>query len=444
MGAAMLKSARDHLSWLYFPHKFLFSTTHGQYLRVPGWETVRFVESQEEVAAVTKATGDVFLGGAGNEFLEALLGPQSVFLLDGEQHKLARRVVGDALMRTTHTPAYRDVVAGYVDEALDGATSRRLTRVGRWARRLTMRAVSKAALDIGDTATVQQLFRYFEATTGFSANIVTYTKWMWRPRGPLSVGAIAAHLSGRVDRVLYDAMAARRRDGADGACPLDALIRAQSEHGYDDRFIRDNLVALLAAGYETTGAAIAWMLYWLSQPGTYDRTRAHWAKADRAYLVAFRHECLRYCPPVDILPRKIAVDREAEAIAVLPDLADWVSGGSQHQGRGERDTPVVCPFVHRVHHDAAVHANPDRFEPERFVGRSYRQTEYMPFGLGRRFCLGASLGQELMDRVLDRLLARGLRFDFLSTSFAPVRRNVIIWPGALLLARLRAAERVAA
>jgi cytochrome P450 len=109
-----------------------------------------------------------------------------------------------------------------------------------------------------------------------------------------------------------------------------------------------------------------------------------------------------------------------------------------------REAPVVCPFVHRVHHDASVHTNPGRFEPGRFVGRSYRQTEYFPFGLGRRFCLGAPVGQELMDRVLERLLARGLSFDFLSTSFSPVRRNVIIWPGALLYARLRRAERSAA
>ncbi len=440
----MLKIARDHLSWLYFPHKFLYSTGQTRYLRVPGWETVRFVESQDEIAAVTKATGDVFLGGAGNGFLEALLGPQSVFLLDGERHRLARRVVGDALIRTTRTPAYADASARCIDEALDQASSRRLTRVGPWARRLTMRAVSKAALDIDDPATVRLLFRYFEATTGFAANIVTYTKWMWRPRGPFSVGAIAARLTGRVDRILYHAIAVRRREGAGGTCPLDALIRAQDQHGYDDAFIRDNLVALLAAGYETTGAAIAWMLHWLSQPGTYAQARAHWEAGDREYLVAFRNESLRYCPPVDILPRKVAVDREADAVGVLPDLADWVSGASGGRGRAEQQTPVVCPFVHRVHHDASVHANPARFEPERFVGRSYRPTEYLPFGLGRRFCLGANLGQELMDRVLERLLARGLCFEFLSTSFAPVRRNVIIWPGALLFARLRPAERVAA
>jgi cytochrome P450 len=84
-----------------------------------------------------------------------------------------------------------------------------------------------------------------------------------------------------------------------------------------------------------------------------------------------------------------------------------------------------------------VHANPAEFEPERFRDRSYRPTEYMPFGLGRRFCLGAAVGQRLMDRTLERLLARGMRFDLLSPAFSPIRRNVTIWPGVFLYARVR-------
>ena len=57
--------------------------------------------------------------------------------------------------------------------------------------------------------------------------------------------------------------------------------------------------------------------------------------------------------------------------------------------------------------------------------------------VGRRFCLGAAVGQRLMDRVLERLLARRLRFQLRPSSFRPIRRNVIIWPGAFLYARLQ-------
>jgi cytochrome P450 len=420
------KTALDHVSWLFFPGRFLFSGSHPRLHRVVGWETVRFVDSQDEVQAVNQATGDVFLGGAGNGFLGALLGPQSVFLLDHERHRLARRITGSALTRCT-TADYTRAVDRYVDQALDRTSSVWPTPLGRWSRALTMRAMCKMVLDIDDEASARQFFRRFELTTGFTANLVSYSKSAWQPRGMLSIGSVAAGIVGRLDRLVYATIADRKRSGAPGESPLDALIRAQAEHGYDDAFIRDNLVALIAAGYETTAAAIAWMLYWLSQTGAYRRLRARRAAGDQEYLTAFRNECLRYCPPVEILPRKVAPDRREAAVDVLPDLATPGANG---------ELPMVCPCVHRVHHDESVHADPHRFDPERFLGRSYGPTEYLPFGLGRRFCLGAAVGQRLMDRVLERLLARGLEFELRRGSLSPVRRNVIIWPGAFLLARL--------
>ena len=304
----LLKIALDHLSWLFFPSRFLFPVERPQRYRVLGWETVRFVDCQEEVDAVTKVTGDVFLGGAGNGFLEALFGPQSVFLLDHERHRLARRIVGPALNRRV-TADGAAAVDRYIDEAIDAAQCRRLTRLAPWSRELTMRAMCKVVLDIDDPAIARLYFRRFEATTSFLANIVSYCKPMWRARGLFSIGTVTAHVVRGVDRLVYDTIAERRRQGASGESPLDALIRGQAEHGYDDGFIRDNIVALLGAGYETTGAAIAWMLYWLSQTGASPQLRVRRAAGDVGYLTAFRNECLRYCPPIEILPRRIAEDR---------------------------------------------------------------------------------------------------------------------------------------
>ena len=405
------KTASDYVSWLFFPRRFLFSRPERRTHRVPGWETVRFVDSQEELQAVTKATGDVFLGGEGNEFLELLLGPQSVFRLDHERHQLARQIAGAALSQCVAAD-FTAVIDGYIDQALDDARSKSLLAFSRWSRELTMRAMCKLVLDIDDPAVARRFFRKFEATTTYLANVVSYTKWMWR-------WTIATRVVAPVDKLVYDAIRDRTATGASGASPLDALIRGQTAHGYDDAFIRDNIVALLAAGYETTGSAIAWMLYWLSQDGAYDRLRARREAGDAEYLTAFRKECLRYCPPIEILPRKVAPARNEAAAELLSDV-----------------TPMVCPFVHRVHHDATVHANPHEFEPERFRGRTYKQTEYMPFGLGRRYCLGAAAGQRLMDRTLERMLARGLRCELLSRSFTPVRRNVTIWPGMFLFGRV--------
>ena len=479
-----VRTAVDHIRWLVLPSRFLFSPRRPRRYRVAGREVVRFVDSQEEVQAVNHGTGDVCLGGAGNQFLQSLLGAQSLLLRDHERHRLARWITRGALSRCTragytalwgihlsglscwhasfkargrvrsmdsvdpsasqprdglhpvlevrlaHAPHYKDLIARshpagpaisatatagprwnrktwipsanrpwleirvtpvkwipptalfdqYIDDGLDEASSRWVTGLGRWSRAVTMRAMCHIVLDIRDQEAARPIFRRFEAITG-----------MWQPRGAFFLGTIAALVARRLDGVVYDTIAERRRQGAVGESPLDALIRGQEEHGYDDQFIRDNVVALLATGCEATGAAIAWMLYWLAQSDAYARLRARREAGDTAFLVAFRNECLRFSPPVEILPPEVASERREAAGGSLPD---------------------------------------------RCLDPSCRPTECLPFGMGPRFRLGASVGLRLMDGVLDRLLARDLRFEMGSRAFRPMRRNAAVWPGPFLFGRL--------
>ena len=46
------------------------------------------------------------------------------------------------------------------------------------------------------------------------------------------------------------------------------------------------------------------------------------------------------------------------------------------------------------------------FEPQRFIGRTYSRYEYLPFGGGRRRCIGAALASYEMRMVLATLLRR--------------------------------------
>ena len=308
------------------------------------------------------------------------------------------------------------------------ASSRWVTPLGRWSRALTMRTMCKLVLDVDDPATARIFLRKFDATTGYLANIVSYSKPMWRPRGRFSIGAIAGRVVKQVDKIVDQTIAARRREGASGESPLDVLIRGQALHGYDDAFIRDNLVALLAAGYDTTGAAITWMLYWLSQTDAFADLRAKHGAGDTSTWRRFAMNACASARPVEIPCRAGRVGLDVTAVGILPDLATPGANG---------EAPMVCPCPHRVHHDPSVHENPERFEPERFVGHHYRPSEFMPFGAGRRFCLGAAAGTRLMDQVLKRLLVRGVSFKLPRGAFRPIRRNVTLWPGVFLYTRLR-------
>lgn len=103
---------------------------------------------------------------------------------------------------------------------------------------------------------------------------------------------------------------------------------------------------------------------------------------------------MRFYPPVPILPRYT--------------IRDDVVGG-HHVRRG---TTVLLP-VHQIHHDPRFWDEPDLFDPARFLtgtSADRPRSAYLPFGGGRRLCIGRSFA--LMEMVLlTASLSRRFVFD---------------------------------
>jgi len=88
-----------------------------------------------------------------------------------------------------------------------------------------------------------------------------------------------------------------------------------------------------------------------------------------------------------------------------------------------------------IHHDPALYPQPDQFMPERFIGRNYSSSEFLPFGGAHRRCLGAALAEYEMRIALAEAAQRwnfepeGVERD--------VRRDVALGPGHGVLLRVR-------
>ena len=64
------------------------------------------------------------------------------------------------------------------------------------------------------------------------------------------------------------------------------------------------------------------------------------------------------------------------------------------------------PNAYLIHHDADIYADPYEFRPERFLEEAPGTYTFIPFGGGRRRCLGASFAMVEMRLVLrDRAVA---------------------------------------
>ncbi|MEZ4463544.1 MAG: cytochrome P450 [bacterium] len=187
----------------------------------------------------------------------------------------------------------------------------------------------------------------------------------------------------------------RRRRGAARDDALDALLAAP----LDDRAIRDHLVTLVLAGFETAASHLAWTLALLATRPDIEAEFLHeisdlpddpTSERLEALAVTGRilEESLRLYPPAHTLGRKTRVPLTLGGHA-LP-------AGS---------VVLVSPWL--LHRRPDLFPEPERFEPDRFKTAPPRYA-MLPFGAGPRICLGARLAS-LEARAILVTLARAVR-----------------------------------
>jgi cytochrome P450 len=184
---------------------------------------------------------------------------------------------------------------------------------------------------------------------------------------------------------------------------IEAAVADESVPEFDHQQAIDEFKQYLWAGTETTALTLAWAMYLTSaHPEAAERIRAEGEEVlgDReptaadysalAYTRAVIQETMRLYPPIWGL---IRVAAEADEI------------GGKEVKPGDR----VVLFAYGAHHDARFWDDPDEFRPERWMGDAKkRQTKYayLPFGGGRRSCIGGAMSQVENTLALSILLRR--------------------------------------
>jgi cytochrome P450 len=190
--------------------------------------------------------------------------------------------------------------------------------------------------------------------------------------------------------------------------------------------LRDELMTALVAGHETTASQLAWTFTMLAhEPRVLARLVEEIdAGEDDAYLTATINESMRR--------RAVIPNAEPRLVKERVEI-----GGVTY----EPGVVLVCN-AHLVHHDPAVYPDPHEFRPERFLEQPPGTYTFLPFGGGRRRCLGASFAQLEMRIVLRAALRR---FELSTPHSRPERarrRSITVSPahGAVVVLRRRAAE----
>lgn len=211
----------------------------------------------------------------------------------------------------------------------------------------------------------------------------------------------------RLDDALLGEIAARRAAGP-GDDVLSMLLASRYDDGtvLEDSAVVDQLRTLLVAGHETTATSVVWILFHLlREPEIRQRVLDEIAAlgpdpaaeqlARLPYLTAVCEESMRLHPPVPIVLRRVV---DSAAARAHPDAV---------QVRGVPVAPgaTMAVSVSLLHQHPDVWSNPQRFDPDRFLGRKYAPHEFAPFGGGHRRCIGYALAEYEMRIVVATVLS---------------------------------------
>jgi cytochrome P450 len=360
----------------------------------------------------------------------------SLFTAEGREWRRQRRAVNPVF-----APRNLAILSPVMTAAAEASAARLTAKAGQ-AVEITAETVATTFDIIANTALSgrEQLDprRVADAVTRFmeSAGRVSLLDILgvpgWVPR-PERLSRADAR---RMDRMVDGIIAARRRRGPmPEPDMLDLMMTAEDPktgRRHTPAEVRNNLLAFLIAGHETTALALAWSLYLLAfDPLAQDRAAAE-ARAvlgDRAataedcsalpYTRQVIEEAMRLYPPAGLLSREARVADEILGRAVEP---------------GETVTvPIYAVHRHALLWDGPDAFDPDRFAPERAAGR--HRYAYLPFGAGPRVCIGMGFAMMEATIVLATLMAR-LRFTEVRGHRPMPRMTVTVRPDPGIVLRV--------
>lgn len=379
---------------------------------LPGGRPLVFLTRPEDAREIFAGDPAVFYAGKANGILGPIMGEHSLLLQDADQHKRARKLLmpafnGAALREYAELVA--DVARAEVDTWADGESFRSLDRMNR----LTLEVILQVVFGVTDEQRLAALRPRVNATVDIGPMVLLG----WGEPRLQRFGPWKRTVDNQVelDRLMYAEIRERREatDLDERGDVLSRLMRVgdEGEGSLDDTELRDQLVTLLLAGHETTATALAWALHELGRDPQQLRRAQDAADAGDAdglaYLEAVLKESMRLHPVIPMVVRTLMEPAT---------VAGW-------------DLPrgaTVGPSIILAHAKDTNHPDPDRFDPERFVGHNPAPNTWIPFGGGVRRCIGAGFAQMEGAVVLREVLTR---YDVTSTGDdVPKVRNITSVP----------------
>lgn len=192
----------------------------------------------------------------------------------------------------------------------------------------------------------------------------------------------------RLRTVIDDVIALSHQEGDDDNHDLLSLLMAARDADtgdkLSDREIRDELVAIMFAGTETTASTLAWTFHELaSHPDVEEKLLEEIKEVVGDRPVTFED-----------VAKLAYMDRVLREISRMHSVPLLMRQSTAPVELGGQELPVgteVGFSLYALHRDPRLYTDPDRFDPDRWLperSANLPREGYVPFGSGNRKCIG--------------------------------------------------------
>ena len=362
-----------------------------------------------------------------------VVGACAMVVSDGEDHRRRRSLVQPAFAKRRiagYVPIMVEEIHRMLDGWRPGQTVDAFADVRSCIRRIAIRSLFGDRLE----EHTDEIGRELETALRY-INRSPFLRFDHDLPGTAFRRAMAARE--RVDRRVRAEVAKRRAEPDDRGDVLDALL-ASCDHtggGLTDVEVRDQVISLIASGYDSSSTAAGWAVYaLLTHPDAYAKVRAEVARVAGAEPLTGEHlaamdyvgwtvdEILRLYTP-GVLTGRTATEDVGFAGHVIP--------------KGSK----VLYSQYVTHRLPELWSDPEAFRPERWdrSASGYREPapfSFVPFGGGYRRCIGYAFA-ELELRAMIAELARRTELSIVG---GPIRPTGVatMWPAGGVPVSVRA------
>jgi len=365
--AFLIKCAQEQseivpLRMLHLPVYLFTNADHVEY--VLGTHSRDFVKSR-----MYKLGGSIFGNGIG--------------MSEGDFWLRQRRLI-QPIFHRERISAYGQIMVDHTQQMLATWQEGQILDIPEAMLQLSMGITTRTLFNVDDashtigkaiTVALKEIANRFSTLISLPENVPTPANLRYQ--------RAARHL----DEGIYRMIQQRRAQPEDTGDLLSLLLQARHEDGsrMTDQQLRDEMVNLIIAGFETMAVAFIWIWYVLAQYpeveakllaelqavlGERTPTVADLPKLPYTEMVLT--EMLRAYPPAPMMGREATKDFELGGYHFPAGTEIWLS-----------------PWV--LHHNPRYFEAPNEFRPERWEGNLLKQLPkfaYCPFSGGPRQCLG--------------------------------------------------------